>query len=84
MAGFIDVPQLNFLGVFPYTRQAAASYSRPRAIAAKGCLGYKSETVHINRQAPETPVRRPPGGTPANRRALDLGPIPGAYFSGIF
>jgi hypothetical protein len=64
MAGFIDVPRLNFPRVFPYTRQAAASYSRPRGIAAKGCLGYKSETVHINRRAPETPVSRPPGYPP--------------------
>jgi hypothetical protein len=29
MAVFIDVPRLNFAMVFPYTRQAAASYSRP-------------------------------------------------------
>jgi hypothetical protein len=58
MAGFIEVPRLNFRRVFSYTRQAAASYSRPSRDSGERVLG-----VQIGDDAQPVPLYEGAGVT---------------------
>ena len=66
MAGFIDVPRLNFPEVFPYTCTAGATHSRAPRNGGGDCSGLPSERASNSRlRTGRWPSLESAGGAPS-------------------